>query len=83
MTTYDLIIRNGKIVTVDSIVQGDIAIAEGKIKEVVVGKNLKRLPKKKLMLKDNIFFRDWSIRMSTLMSRAEPNGKVLKPGVEV
>ena len=34
MTTYDLIIRNGKIVTADSIVQGDIAITDGKIKEV-------------------------------------------------
>ncbi|MGN7388728.1 allantoinase [Sporosarcina sp. SAFN-015] len=34
MTTYDLIIRNGKIVTADSIVQGDIAITDGKIQEV-------------------------------------------------
>lgn len=40
MATYDLIIRNGKIVTLDSIVQGDIAIKEGKIKEVTIGKNL-------------------------------------------
>jgi allantoinase len=37
MVMYDLIIRNGKIVTADSIVQGDIAINEGKIKEVSVG----------------------------------------------
>jgi allantoinase len=40
MDTYDLIIRNGKIVSLDSIVQGDIAIKEGKIKEVSVGKNI-------------------------------------------
>jgi allantoinase len=40
MATFDLIIRNGKIVTLDSIVQGDIGIKEGKIKEVSFGKNL-------------------------------------------
>jgi allantoinase len=40
MDTYDLIIRNGKIVMLDSIVQGDIAIKEGKIKEVSIGKSL-------------------------------------------
>ena len=34
MTTYDLIIKNGKIVTAESIVQGDIAIKDGKIEEV-------------------------------------------------
>lgn len=34
MTTYDLIIKNGKIVTAESIVQGDIAIKGGKILEV-------------------------------------------------
>lgn len=34
MTTYDLIIKNGKIVTAESTVQGDIAIKDGKIKEV-------------------------------------------------
>ncbi|MFS0690368.1 allantoinase [Sporosarcina sp. 179-K 8C2 HS] len=34
MTTYDLIIKNGKIVTAESIIQGDIAIKDGKIKEV-------------------------------------------------
>ncbi len=34
MTTYDLLIKNGTIVTADSIVQGDIAIKDGKIKEV-------------------------------------------------
>ncbi|KAA0965535.1 allantoinase [Sporosarcina sp. ANT_H38] len=37
MAMYDLIIRNGTIVTEASIVQGDIAIKEGKIKEVTVG----------------------------------------------
>ncbi|MFJ5624728.1 allantoinase [Peribacillus loiseleuriae] len=40
MTTYDLIIRNGNIVSLESIVQGDIAIKDGKIKEVSIGKNL-------------------------------------------
>ncbi|MCG7335630.1 allantoinase [Sporosarcina sp. ACRSM] len=40
MTIYDLIIKNGAIVTADSIVQGDIAIKDGKIKEVSVGKPL-------------------------------------------
>ena len=34
MTTYDLIIKNGKIVTAESIIQGDIAIKDGKIIEV-------------------------------------------------
>lgn len=34
MTTYDLLIKNGTIVTADSVVQGDIAIKDGKIKEV-------------------------------------------------
>lgn len=34
MTTYDLLIKNGTVVTADSIVQGDIAIKDGKIKEV-------------------------------------------------
>ena len=40
MTAYDLIIRNGNLVTADSIVQGDIGIKEGKIKEVSIGKRL-------------------------------------------
>ncbi len=34
MTTYDLLIKNGKIVTAESITQGDIAIKDGKIIEV-------------------------------------------------
>ena len=38
MTTFDLIIRNGKIVTADSIVSGDIAVKEGKIVEVSADK---------------------------------------------
>ncbi|MEH7522685.1 allantoinase, partial [Bacillus sp. JJ1503] len=37
---YDLIIKNGTIVTADSIVQGDIGIKEGKIKEVSIGKSI-------------------------------------------
>ncbi|MCG7333784.1 allantoinase [Sporosarcina sp. ACRSM] len=37
MTTYDLIIKNGTIVTAESIVQGDIAIQDGKIQKVSVG----------------------------------------------
>lgn len=40
MATYDLLIRNGNLVMFDSIVQGDIAIKEGKIKEVTIGKIL-------------------------------------------
>ncbi|WP_053365759.1 allantoinase [Bacillus sp. FJAT-27245] len=40
MAIYDLIIKNGTIVTADSIVQGDIAIKDGKIKEVAVGTSL-------------------------------------------
>ncbi|MGN7397031.1 allantoinase [Peribacillus frigoritolerans] len=43
MATYDLIIRNGNLVMFDSIVQGDIAIKEGKIKEVTIGKNIDAL----------------------------------------
>jgi allantoinase len=40
MANYDLIIRNGNIVTADSIVQGDIAVKDGKIAEVSVGKSM-------------------------------------------
>ncbi|NYF24845.1 allantoinase [Sporosarcina sp. JAI121] len=40
MVMYDLIIRDGKIVTADSTIQGDIAIKEGKIKEISVGRML-------------------------------------------
>ncbi len=40
MANYDLIIRNGNIVTADSIVQGDIAVKDGKIAEVSVGKSI-------------------------------------------
>lgn len=40
MATYDLIIRNGNIVTADSVVQGDIAVKARKIVEVSVGKSL-------------------------------------------
>ncbi|MBP2077000.1 allantoinase [Oceanobacillus polygoni] len=38
MTTFDLIIRNGNIVTADSIVSGDIAVKAGKIVEVSADK---------------------------------------------
>lgn len=41
MTTYDLLLKNGTIVTADSILQGDIAVKNGKIKEVSVGTPLK------------------------------------------
>ena len=40
MAKYDLIIKNGTIVTADSIIQGDLAIKGGKIMEVSVGKSL-------------------------------------------
>lgn len=40
MTTYDLIIKNGNIVTAESIVQGDIAIQDGKIQKVSIGQPL-------------------------------------------
>ncbi len=40
MTTYDLIIKNGNIVTAESIVQGDIAIRDGKIQKVSIGQPL-------------------------------------------
>ncbi len=40
MTTYDLIIKNGNIVTAESVVRGDIAIKDGKIKEVSIGQTL-------------------------------------------
>lgn len=40
MAKYDLIIKNGTIVTADSIIQGDLAIKDGKIMEVSVGKSL-------------------------------------------
>ena len=40
MAKYDLIIKNGTIVTADSIIHGDLAIKGGKIMEVSVGKSL-------------------------------------------
>jgi allantoinase len=42
MANYDLIIRNGNIVTADSIAQGDIAVKDGKIVEVSVGKTIEK-----------------------------------------
>ncbi|QFF99196.1 allantoinase [Psychrobacillus glaciei] len=48
MAMYDLIIRNGNIVTADSIVQGDIAISDGKIKEISVGKTLEATANKEI-----------------------------------
>ncbi|WP_339227083.1 allantoinase [Oceanobacillus sp. FSL K6-2867] len=38
MTTFDLILRDGNIVTADSIVSGDIAVKDGKIVEVSADK---------------------------------------------
>lgn len=46
MAKYDLLITNGTIVTADSIVQGDIAIKDGKIQEITVGKPLKATAEK-------------------------------------
>lgn len=40
MALYDLIIKNGTIVKANTVFQGDIAIKDGKIKEVSVGKPL-------------------------------------------
>ena len=38
MATFDLLIKNGTIVTADTNAQGDIAIKDGKIAEVSIGK---------------------------------------------
>lgn len=40
MIHYDLLIKNGTIVTMDSIIRGDIAIKDGKIKQVTVDESL-------------------------------------------
>ncbi|WNS76912.1 allantoinase [Bacillus sp. DTU_2020_1000418_1_SI_GHA_SEK_038] len=48
MTKYDLIIKNGTIVTADSTVQGDIAIKDGKIQEVSVGKSIEAAAEKEI-----------------------------------
>lgn len=40
MATYDLIIKNGTIVTAESAVQGDIAIKDGKIEKVSIGESI-------------------------------------------
>ncbi|WNS76515.1 allantoinase [Bacillus sp. DTU_2020_1000418_1_SI_GHA_SEK_038] len=40
MSTFDIIINNGKIVTAESIVQGDIAIKDGIFKEISIDKPL-------------------------------------------
>ncbi|UQW98894.1 allantoinase [Rummeliibacillus sp. G93] len=40
MTSYDLIIRNGNIVSADSVQLGDIAIKDGKIQEVTYGRKI-------------------------------------------
>ncbi|MFC5588971.1 allantoinase [Sporosarcina soli] len=48
MVNYDLIIKDGTIVTADSIIQGDIAIKDGKIIEVSVGKSLEATADKEI-----------------------------------
>lgn len=40
MATFDLLIKNGTIVTAESNAQGDIAIKDGKIAEVSIGKSI-------------------------------------------
>lgn len=40
MATFDLLIKNGTIVTADTNAQGDIAIKDGKIAEVSIGKSI-------------------------------------------
>ncbi len=40
MANYDLIIRNGQIVTSESVSKGDIAIKDGKIVEVAINKEI-------------------------------------------
>lgn len=46
MATYDLLIKNGTIVTADSINRGDLAIKDGKIKEISVGKPIEATAEK-------------------------------------
>ncbi|WP_066067662.1 allantoinase [Neobacillus soli] len=48
MTNYDLIIRNGNIVTADSVVKGDIAVQAGKIAEVSVNKAIEAKAEKEI-----------------------------------
>ncbi len=48
MSAYDLIIRNGTIVTAESTVFGDIAVKEGKIVEVSVGKSVEATANKEI-----------------------------------
>ena len=48
MSQFDMIIRNGNIVTAESIVQGDIAIKDGKIAEVSAGKPLEAKGEKEI-----------------------------------
>ncbi|WP_042356619.1 allantoinase [Bacillus rubiinfantis] len=48
MSAYDLIIRNGQIVTAESTFQGDIAIKSGKIAEVSVGKSIEAAAQKEI-----------------------------------
>ena len=37
MTNYDLLIKNGTIVTAESVAKGDIAIKDGKIRSISCG----------------------------------------------
>ncbi|ETI67499.1 allantoinase [Neobacillus vireti] len=48
MNNYDLIIRNGNIVTADSVVKGDIAVQAGKIAEVSVNKAIEAKAEKEI-----------------------------------
>ena len=48
MATYDLIIRNGNIVTAESITSGDIAVKDGKIAEVSVNKAIEATAEKEI-----------------------------------
>lgn len=48
MHTYDVIVRNGKIVNTDGITQGDIAIKDGKIKQVSNGEQIEAIAAKEI-----------------------------------
>lgn len=48
MATYDVIVRNGMIVTTETVVQGDIAIKNGKIEEVSKGKAIEASAEKEI-----------------------------------
>ena len=54
---YDLLIKNGKIVTAESVTEGNIAVKNGKIRAILI-KGEEPEAKRLLMQKESMYFRE-------------------------